>query len=354
MKGLLAAMILAAQPAPAPDDAEALMADVLAETGVPAAALIVVGPDGPIVQETEGLRAAGGEAPVRPGDAWHIGSNAKAMTATLALVLAQDSVIDLDDTVTEVLGEAYRVHEDWSAVTLRSLLGHRGGVQPNAGRLTMARGILLGAKTEAAAPKDRRRVLKGLLKKPPQGEVGAYDYSNLGYTLAGEMLQAAAGEPFEALIRARLFAPLGMEGVVFGAPQAPGGAISGHWGEAPDWEPADIDNPLFMSPAGTLAFPPDAYAAFLTDQLRGQMGLDALLPTEAYEAMASAPEGGTYGLGWGVREDGTLGHSGSNTAWMATAILAPQEGRAAAVIVNAGKVPPLAPFAEAALALGAD
>ena len=323
---------------PTPDTrAQDIVEAVLAQTKAPAAALIVVGPQGTLASHAAGVRRAGSADPVAVGDAWHIGSNAKAMTATLALTLAEDGVIDLSDTVKGVLGERYETHRAWADVTLRDLLQHRGGLPPNVGRLTQSRLMAFGAEDAVGAAKDRRSVLRDVLRRPPKGEVGTFTYSNLGYTLAGEMLQAATGIPFETLIQRRLFAPLGMEGAVFGAPRGPD-AIRGHRGSPPTPAPGGFDNPLFMSPAGTISLPTDAYAAFLTDQLRGQMGLPAFLGPDSYALMAAPPEGGRYGLGWIVVEDGTLGHSGSNTVWLATAAVDPQAGRAAAVLTNASTV----------------
>ena len=338
-----------ATPSQAADRAEAadaILAELLS-AGAPAAALVVVGPDGPLAVEVAGTARRGGTA-VMPAQAWHIGSNAKAMTATLALALEADGVLSLDDSVPDLLGETYAVDDGWDGVTLRDLLRHRGGAAPNIGRLTMVRYILTGAEDGAGAAKERAAVLRGTLRRPPEGEVGTYAYSNLGYTIAGAMMEAAAGARFDELLETYLFAPLGMKGVVLGAPRGEG-VIVGHRGASATPVDPGEDNPLLMAPAGTFSLPPAAYAAFLTDQLRGQMGRDALLPPDAYKAMATPPEGGTYGLGWGVREDGTLGHSGSNTMWYATARLVPERGLAVAVLTNWGARRDLGPQIDAAL-----
>ena len=62
-------------------------------------------------------------------DAWHIGSDAKAMTATLAARLVEQGKIRWDTSLAEGLPElAGAMHEAHKPVTLRQLLGHRGGV----------------------------------------------------------------------------------------------------------------------------------------------------------------------------------------------------------------------------------
>ncbi|WP_031549988.1 serine hydrolase domain-containing protein [Parvularcula oceani] len=321
-----------ARPSALPPDA--VPAAAREATGAPAAAIIVTRPDGPVFIASDGSRIAGGDAAPGPGDPWHVGSNAKAMTATLALALEAEGAIALPDSVLEVLGRRFEVHEAWGAVTLEDLLRHEGGVQPNADRLTMMRYILAPTEDAAGAQEARRAVLRRLLKAPPKGRIGEFAYSNLGYTLAGEMLSAAGGAPYETLMEEKVFGPLGMEGVVLGAP----GPIRGHKGRPAKPSPKGADNPAFMAPAGTWSLPLHAYAAFLTDQLRGQMDLPGtLLPLAAYDAMATSRPGSGYGLGWGVTADGSLIHSGSNTMWFATARIMPEAGEAAAILTNSGE-----------------
>lgn len=354
---MLIAALFWMQSAPALEgfDSEAFLEEIIDETGTPAAAVIVVGPDGPLIIDVEGVRQVGATEEAEASDAWHIGSNAKSMTATLAMVMVEEGAITLDDDVRSVLGERFKVDPAWSDVTLRQLLSHRGGVEPNVGTLTFLRYAFLPSKGDNGPRKDRRQVLKGVLRKPPSAEPGTeYQYSNLGITLAGAMLEERAGQPFEALIEERLFQPLGMDGAVLGAPTGEEGTvIFGHREDPPEAAPEGADNPAFMSPAGTYSFDLDSYAAYLTDQLRGQLTLEGTLLTAAsYEALATAPDDlRDYGLGWGLREDGSLRHSGSNTMWFVTTIVSPNHELAVSVLTNYGEVRGLGEAIDEVLAL---
>jgi hypothetical protein len=52
----------------------------------------------------------------------------------------------------------------------------------------------------------------------------------------------------------------------------------------------------------------------------------------------SPPFGGDYAMGWHVRGDGSLWHSGSNTLWYAEALVDSSAGVAAAAASNDGYV----------------
>ncbi|MEM9840116.1 MAG: serine hydrolase domain-containing protein [Pseudomonadota bacterium] len=326
---------------PLEEAARGVVTAVLEEEPTPAAAIIIVTEVGDAVIEVGGVKQLGGSVAAVADDPWHIGSNGKAMTATLAMALSEDGLISLETTVTDVLGGSMKVDDRWSDVTLRMLLTHRSGIQPNIGTLQFLRYTAFGASGEAGPSKDRRSALKGVLKRPPEGTPGeAYLYSNLGYSLAGMMLETVAGQPFEVLIRERLFDPLGMEGGRLGTPKGAGEDVfRGHRGDPLEVSPAGADNPPVMSPAGTWAFPLDAYAKFLADQLLGQQGEPALLSDESYRQIRTPMvDGEDYGLGWGLREEGRLQHSGSNTMWFVTSVVAPEEGVAVSILTNSGEV----------------
>jgi CubicO group peptidase (beta-lactamase class C family) len=329
-------------------DTQKLLERVRDEQDAPAAALILVSADGPEIIEAAGLRTPGGEE-VAPDDLWHIGSNHKSVTSFAALTLAEQGRLSLDDSVAQVLGDRFDgIDPAWSGITLRQLLQHRGGLQPNITRLQSIRGIMFPSGGAEGPQKDRQRVLRGVLKEPPAGEPGNYVYSNLGYTLAGEMIGAAAGSTYEAALEELVWKPLGLtpDAARLGAVKGQD-VLRGHQGVPPRPAPDGADNPALMSPAGTFSYSLDGYGAYLVDQLRGHMDDDrALLAAESYASMRTPPEGGDYALGWAVRDDGTLVHSGSNTFWLVTTVLDPESGLGAVVLVNQGSAQGLLEYAE--------
>lgn len=337
--GIVTTLVMAAAQS-ADDPASAAVAEMLAD-GAPAAAIIVVGPDGIRATEWDGVKRAGSDAPVAEDDFWHIGSNSKAVTATLAMTLVEDDLITLDSTVQEILGDSFEIHEGWQGATLRSLLSHRSGAPTNISTLTLLRYAVTGAEDDEGAAKDRHRVLKSVLRKAPQVlPLTEFRYSNLGYTIAGHMLEKVSGQTFGRLLEERVFTPLAMEGTALGAP-ARGVEVEfvGHRGDNPKPAPVGADNPAFMSPAGTYSYTLESYGAFLADQLNGHMGEeDSLLETSSYTAIRTPPDDiESYAFGWAVTEGGNLTHAGSNTMWFAVALLSPDDGVGVALLTNWGE-----------------
>jgi len=57
---------------------------------------------------------------------------------------------------------------------------------------------------------------------PPASKAGDFEYSNLGFIIAGAIAEARTGKAWKDLIRAQIFAPLGIADAGFGAPGTPG------------------------------------------------------------------------------------------------------------------------------------
>jgi CubicO group peptidase (beta-lactamase class C family) len=100
-----------------PLDAE--LEPVRAKHGLPALAAAVV-KDGAIVTAgAVGVRVHGTDIKVTIDDRFHLGSDTKAMTATLAAMLVEEGKLRWDSTIGEVLGgEAPGINPKLAAVTL--------------------------------------------------------------------------------------------------------------------------------------------------------------------------------------------------------------------------------------------
>ena len=342
--------------------AEALRARV----GAPAIGVLLLDSGGLRGSAVAGVRRVGGTDPVELDERWHLGSNAKAMTATLAMKLVEGGSIAAEASVAELLGPVSDdIDAAWRDVTLLDLLGHRGGVRANASLAT--RRAHDGAPTRRDARADRRAIVAELLRRAPARPAGqAFGYSNLGYVLAATMLETAADRPFESLMEREVFEPLGMVDVVRGAPGGGETAVAvGHrrglLGRLVAMPPG-ADNPPFMAPAGTFSLTLADYARFLADQLRGMRGVDGeepgatgggaaspLLAPDGYARLRTPPDAlEDYALGWGVSGEGRLEHAGSNTMWFALTALAPERDVGVAIVANDGRSGKLAPaFARA-------
>ncbi|MEM1415002.1 MAG: serine hydrolase domain-containing protein [Myxococcota bacterium] len=333
------------------DELAPLLEPIRAANSLPALAAAVVDVDeGLLALGAVGQRRRGGDEPVTAGDRWHLGSDGKAMTATLAALLVEDGTLRWETTLAEGFPTlAARMDPAFADVTLVELLTHRAGLT---GSLARERADVWDRLWEAREPlmDERLWVAEALLTAPPAVPPrSAFRYSNAGYILAGALLEQAAGAPFESLSATRLFQPLGMDSCGFG-PAASAGSVDAPWGHR-GGEPVppgpQADNPPAASPAGTVHCTLEDWSAFVALHLRGARGDTGLLPEAAFMRLQAGPgfaapaEGPDYAYGWLVVNaswaGGTaLNHVGSNLLNLANAWLVPGGGRAYLVVTNAG------------------
>ncbi|HRE44555.1 MAG TPA: serine hydrolase, partial [Terricaulis sp.] len=180
----------------------------------------------------------------------------------------------------------------------------------------------------------------GLTRAPAGPKESHFEYSNTGYVIAGAMLEAKLGASWEALVRERVFAPLGMESAGFGAPGAAGaydqpiGHGPGAAGALTPYPPGGIsDNVAAFGPAGRV------HASFgdTLKYLAAHRDRTSFLARENWSVLHTPPFGGHSAMGWFVREGGALWHNGSNTLWYAEVLVDPARGLVAAAAVNDGR-----------------
>lgn len=281
-----------------------------------------------------GVRAVGDETPFAPGDLVHIGSDTKAMTAVLCARLIERGKLDWQTTLAEALpAVAEAAHPAYADVTLLQLLRHTSGAPANAVNWFAQKDLPLA---------DRRRAIAvEALEAPPAAPPGeAYLYSNVGYLLAGMMAASAGEASWEQLLEDEVAEPLELSTIGFGPPGTPG-KFDQPWGHRSLGDarfPAQSDNDPALGPAGTVHLSMADWSRFVlsfTDQGR----VDGFLNDASY---AQLLEVGLqdYACGW-IRLErrwagGTaLTHAGSNTMWFALAWVAPRQGRAFLVAINA-------------------
>lgn len=225
-----------------------------------------------------GVRRLGDPAAVTPGDRFHIGSNVKAMSATVIAGLVRDGRLDWDSTLAAALPElAASMHPDFRARTIRQLLTMRAGVDP----LLTVDAIFALPVTGETPSAQRRDAARLLLAAAPSTGIGVEQYSNGSYIVAGAIIERTLGIAWEEAIARGVLAPLGVDGRT-GWP-GDGGA------DAP-WGHLEIDGalvaiepdsgprfPAFAQPAGDLSMTAADLAAFVRAHLEGLTGDDTAL-----------------------------------------------------------------------------
>ena len=147
-----------------------------------------------------------------------------------------------------------------------------------------------------------------VLTKRPEGTVGKYAYSNLGYVIATAMLEEWGKQPFEKLMKERVFDPLGMSDTEF---------FSGKklkatkepllWGHTSDGKPIkpgtpSSENPTVYAGCGTIRTTIADWAKYL----RWHLNESAAPVLKTDETLRKLHDGGgdrgvpgqTYGFGW--------------------------------------------------------
>jgi CubicO group peptidase (beta-lactamase class C family) len=328
--------------APGPDDLTATLEPVRARAELPALAAAVWRGKVLIALGATGVRKRGDETPVTAADRWHLGSDTKAMTATLIGIHVDRGRIRFEDTI-GVLFAGEKIDPGYRDVTLQQLLQHRGGAPGD-----IPVDIRAAMRLDGSAPGARAKAVLAILARPPAQAPGTFVYANAGYMIAGVALERRAGATWEELIRTDLFEPLGMASCGFGAPgtaaavDQPWGHLSGGGAPAPVAPGPQSDNPPSLGPAGTVHCTLADWGAFLAVHLAGaRRETTPLVSAATLTRLQTPPAGGDYAAGWRVVERPwagglALSHSGSNTMWFATVWIAPAHDMIYAVVTNRG------------------
>jgi len=267
--------------------------------------------------------------PVGPDTVFAIASITKTMTATALASLADRGRVDLDAPVHRYAPEfALADREAASRVTVRHLLTHTGGwlgedpPGPFDGPDALARASASGARLPQ-------------LTRP--GEL--FSYNNAGFAVAGRVVEAAGGRPYEDEIRDLLLGPLAMTRTDFTAP-ADDDVAAEH--TVRDGVPAVIE-PWSVARSGRAIGGARSTArdllAYARLQLRGARGV--LSAERARELVTPRFSRGTPGanvaLAWLVDRHGgvdLVSHGGATVTHMSTLVIVPDRQAALVSLTN--------------------
>ncbi|WP_251020355.1 serine hydrolase [Streptomyces sp. ISL-98] len=316
----------------------ARLAELAARHGVPGASLGILS-RGQLTEAATGLANAGAGIEATTETLWQIGSISKVWTTTVAMILVDEGVLDLDEPIVSVLPELRLADEALTkGVTLRHLLTHTSGIDGDFFADT-GRGDDCLEKYAALLP--------GVAANHPLG--ATMSYCNAGFSLLGRVQERVTGVQWDELMRERLYRPLGLTHTVTLPEDALRfRAAAGHVGEplevAPRWM-------LMRSagPAGLICSTPRDVLAFAALHLSGGLAADGrrLLAPGSTEAMRSPqvklPDpylfGDAWGLGWILCEwDGRrlYGHDGDTIGQSAFLRVLPDAELAVCLLTNGG------------------
>lgn len=177
------------------DAVDDLVKSVMERQKIPGLAVAVVR-DGQVVKiQGYGLANVENAVPVKPDTMFQLASVTKQFVATSLLMLVEEGKLSLDDKVSKYLPEA---PESWKDITVRHLLNHTSGLGNDD---SFGYGAL----------KKLEEVLASVAKMKLANPTGQkYLYSNIGYNMAGLILERVSGKRWDEFLQERILKPVGM------------------------------------------------------------------------------------------------------------------------------------------------
>ncbi|MFJ2200078.1 serine hydrolase domain-containing protein [Streptomyces violaceusniger] len=218
---LAAALVLgvAAGPAVPPALAATSSAAVPTPSGIPeleaaiaglptsdaTAALVRVGGSEGVWRGSSGVHDLRTNRPADPAGRFRAGSVTKVFTAAVALQLAAEGTLDLDRSARSYLPEL--IPASYGKVTVRQLLNHTHGIPaPDLPGDTVEEWHAYRFRIHD--PEDMVRSATSKNREFPPGE--KQHYLNIGYAIAGLIIERISGDSYEHQVTRRILKPLGL------------------------------------------------------------------------------------------------------------------------------------------------
>jgi len=182
---------------------DSVVEKTLTTFNVPGIAVAVI-KDGKVVHaKGYGVRSIKTNIQTDENTLFGVASNTKAMTAALLGMLVDEHKITWDTKVTDIIPE-FKLYDPYvtSEFAIRDLLTHRSGLGLGAGDL------MIWPDSSTVTKAQLIHNLRYL--KPVSSFRTKYDYDNLLYIVAGEVIARVAGTTYEDFLENRIFKPLGM------------------------------------------------------------------------------------------------------------------------------------------------
>jgi CubicO group peptidase (beta-lactamase class C family) len=280
--------------------------------------------------------------PAAPTTIYSICSISKLFTSIALMQLRDQGKLRLDDPVSKHLPwySIKRSHAQAGDATLEGLLTHASGLPREAA-------FPYWSAPEFAFP-TREQIVQALSSQETLYPTETYfQYSNLGLTLAGEVVTAASGQPYADYVRHNILQPLGLASTFPDMPESERGARLatgyGAWPREGERRPLPFFQTRGIAPAAGYASTALDLARFASWQFRllqyrSKEVLDPNTLREMHRIHFVDPGFETnWGLGFSVwRSDGKtfVGHGGSCPGYRTQLLLQTDEKIATVVMTN--------------------
>ncbi|HJN75494.1 MAG TPA: serine hydrolase domain-containing protein [Myxococcota bacterium] len=266
----------------------------------------------------------GSDIPLTTDTVMRWNSVSKMHVALAAMQLAKEGIVDLEEPVSTYLPEA-SIDGDWSPddLTLHQAMTH-----------TTALPDWWDTSCSPSLSEHWTDSAEALHAEPGT----LYNYSNVGWSLAGAVLESASGTEFTELMRAWVIDPAGMETATFDVAEVTQHPYSIGYSNGAYYTP-DLNDCPWLRPAGWLHGSVEDLAHSVEAQLAGDLvdagvwvGMHAQHPT--YTASLSSAGYGYFA--WSEGDVQLVGHGGSGGGHRSYVLMVPEEDFGVVVVANSG------------------
>ncbi|MFD2469003.1 serine hydrolase domain-containing protein [Amycolatopsis silviterrae] len=304
--------------------------------------------DGTLVRAETGTANAATGAPVRPDTLFAAGSITKVFTASLAMTLVDEGLLDLDAPVRTYLPDFRHTNPGrFAAITVRMLLNHSSGLPAN-------------YMPDLVPGEDAlERLMPEIGALPIVGEPGErWSYSNMGMSTLGRLVEVRTGQSYDAALRTRILEPLGLNATADADEMVLRSAAAGHTvdpdtGEVtrvprlrlgPENGPAG--SRLWLDVEALIRFGRMHFDGTAPDGSRilSRAALDRMREPQFDDFWGCFPMYRNYGLGWAIVRGGpdpVLSHGGGNLGMASNLFVLPGQKAVLAVLTNSATGPQL-------------
>ena len=328
------------------------LVDRVMETTPSVGIAIAVVKDGALIHSKGyGIRSLENKEKVDKNTLFAIASNSKAFTAAALSILVDEGKVKWEDKVVEHIPE-FKMYNDYVTAnfTIVDLLTHRSGLGLGAGDLLIF-------------PDGADFTIEDVLnsfqyQKPVSAFRTEFDYDNLLYIVAGEVIARASGMSWVDFVQSRIFQPLGMDNSVAtnSRLQENANLAMPHDSEGEKIKQLPIYDSELVAAAGGIYASVDDLSKWMLMQLnRGKYGNDlgsemfsGRQQNEMWKAhtnmgFTTTPNPRTqthfaaYGLGWGIKDvQGKIiiSHTGGLPGMLSQTILVPELNLGIVILTN--------------------
>ena len=270
------------------------------------------------------------QRPALPETGYRVASITKTVTATLVMQLVERGRLRLDEPVTSYLGWL-KASMGRSAVTLRHLLTHSGGIVRDGSFDWESHPFL-----------DRDQLHADVLARATVAEPAAgFNYSNVAYALLGEIVEQVHGRPFTSVVTSNLSRRLGLAATGTRLTRRLGATVATgyNWRRPGEpFRPAPPSEARAYEPAAGLVSNVGDLLEYQEAHMPGDDRLiSELTKREMQRVQWQRVEEPHHGYGWMIWQvDGMkiCGHSGGYPGFVTKIGFSPESRVAAAVLTN--------------------